>query len=60
MWQINEELNKILKEMWILDELVSNNKPLTDEQKEFYNCNLGAIKNYYTEKAEYWDIKKSL
>jgi hypothetical protein len=51
---IDQELNKILKEMWSLDE----KENLNDSEKEFYNNNLDTIKNYYFTNNKYWQGKQ--
>lgn len=51
---IDQELNKVLKEMWALDE----KENLNDSEKDFYNNNLDKIKNYYFKNNRYWQDKK--
>lgn len=57
---IDESLNKILKEMWRLDEKVSTGENLDDSEKDFYNENLETIKNYYRDNNNYWQDRKNI
>ena len=51
------ELNKILKEMWMLDEKLLSAESLSSEEVDFYDQNLSRIKNYYFSNNEYWSNK---
>lgn len=53
------ELNKILKEMWRLDEKLLAGEYLASNEADFYDLNLSKIKKYYKDNDEYWS-KKSL
>lgn len=53
-----ELLNKILKEMWRLDEKTRSGSELSDDEKKFYNNHLAIIQNYYLKNNEYWQDKK--
>ena len=55
---LEENLNKILKRMWLLDEKMNNGEMLDTEEKDFYNSNLSVIKKYYEENNLYWKNKK--
>lgn len=57
---IEENLNKILKEMWHIDEAVSSGQQINDVEKEFYNANLETIVGYYKKNNDYWNTKKIL
>ena len=57
---IDQELNKILKEMWCLDEKINEGALLNETEKDFYNKNLITIKNYYTKNFQYWNSKNNL
>lgn len=54
---INEELNKILKEMWRIDEKNIGGESISSEESDFYKNHLSIIKNYYHEQYLYWDKK---
>ncbi len=54
---INQELNKILKEMWRLDEKMFANEVLNEKEKEFYSEHLEDIKEYYKTNSKYWNEK---
>lgn len=54
---LEENLNKILKEMWRLDEKISVSDILTDSEKTFYYNNLQTIKDYYEKNNMYWKNK---
>ena len=54
---LEENLNKILKRMWLLDEKMNNGEMLDTEEKEFYSTNLLVIKKYYEENNLYWKNK---
>ena len=55
---IDEALNKILKEMWRLDEKISLNEQLNHKESDFYCIHLPDIKNYYLKNSHYWNNKK--
>ncbi len=54
---IDENLNKILKEMWRLDNKVMKKEPLEVSETKFYNENLKIIKDYYWENNIHWRDK---
>lgn len=54
---LNEELNKILKEMWRIDENLTKGETISLEEIEFYKNHLPTIKNYYCEQSLYWREK---
>ncbi len=53
-------MNKILKEMWRLDEKTASGVALEESEKEFYGQNLGRIKEYYRKNNAYWEPKDRL
>lgn len=57
---INEELNKVLKEMWRIDEKGISGEILDDSEKIFYNEHLEDIRNYYVNNSLYWNSKKEI
>lgn len=57
---IDQELNKILKEMWRLDEKIVAGESLIETEKVFYNQYLETISNYYEKNGEYWQYKTKL
>ncbi len=54
---IDENLNKILKEMWRLDNKLMKKEPLEMSEVQFYNVNLEIIKDYYWENNIHWKDK---
>lgn len=54
---INEDLNKVLKEMWRLDEKREDGESLTVSEIDFYNNHLEVIKTYYKDQSSYWQQK---
>lgn len=54
---LNEELNKILKEVWRIDEKNTKGELLSPEEVRFYADHLPTIKNYYHEQYLYWEKK---
>ena len=54
---IDENLNKILKEMWRLDNKLMKKEVLEMSEVSFYNENLPIIKNYYLENHIHWKDK---
>ena len=54
---IDEALNKILKEMWRLDETIIHGEQLTEIEKAFYNEHLRDITKYYENNNQYWQNK---
>lgn len=54
---LNEQLNKVLKEMWRIDEKAINGESVSLEESEFYKNYLSTIKNYYHEQYLYWEKK---
>ena len=57
---IDENLNKILKEMWRLDNSLMKKELLTDKEVSFYNEHLEIIKHYYVENYIHWKDKEKL
>ena len=57
---VEETLNRILKEMWRIDEKAVLGSELTEEEREFYNQNLSVIAEYYDSNAAYWASKQPL
>ncbi len=57
---VEENLNKILKEMWKLDERISIGEVLTGSEKTFYCVNLQTIKDYYEKNNMYWKNKNNI
>jgi hypothetical protein len=57
---VEESLNKILKEMWQLDEKLGAGEELSQPEKEFYNAHLTVIVNYYAISSNYWNSKETL
>ncbi len=56
----DQELNKILKQMWVLDEKSVSGMAIDVFEKEFYNRHLQDIQKYYSENNDYWKNKISL
>ncbi len=56
----DESLNKILKEMWRLDEKNSLGGELHEDEKSFWNAHLHIIKEYYAKNQSYWGSKTQL
>lgn len=54
---VEESLNKILKEMWRIDEKSAAGEALESQEQEFYNQHLQTIKNYYQDHNAYWQKK---
>ena len=54
---IDENLNKILKEMWRIDNKLMKKEPLEVSETSFYNENLEIIKDYYWENNIHWKDK---
>ncbi len=54
---IDENLNKILKEMWRLDNKLMKKEPLEMSEVKFYNANLEIIQSYYWENNIHWKEK---
>jgi hypothetical protein len=57
---IDENLNKILKEMWRIDNKMMKKEELTGDETRFYNSNLDVIKGYYWENNIHWKEKERL
>ncbi len=57
---LDEDLNKILKEMWKLDEKLLSGSFLAEEEKNFYNQNLKTIQEYYLKNSKYWQAKENV
>lgn len=55
---LNQELNKILKEMWRLDEKIVSGEELNKIETEFYKKNIYKIQEYYSKNNLYWKNKK--
>ncbi len=55
---LNKELNKILKEMWRLDEKIVSGEELNKIENEFYEKNIYVIQEYYSKNSIYWHNKK--
>ena len=51
---IDENLNKILKEMWRLDNKQMKKEPLEMSEVQFYNAHLEIIQEYYWENNIHW------
>jgi len=51
---IDQELNKILKEMWRLNEEINSGNNLTESEINFYNIHLEDIKKYYSKNNKHW------
>lgn len=54
---VDEELNKILKEMWRIDEKNINGGFISSDETDFYKNHLPTIKKYYREQYSYWEKK---
>ena len=54
---IDENLNKILKEMWRIDNKLMKKETLESSETTFYNENLEIIKDYYWENNIHWKDK---
>lgn len=54
---IDENLNKILKEMWRLDNKLMEKEPLELSEIKYYNQNLNIIQDYYWENNIHWRDK---
>lgn len=54
---VEEGLNKILKEMWRIDEKNSSGIAIGPEEEEFYKDHLADIKKYYQDNNAYWQNK---
>lgn len=57
---IDENLNKILKEMWRLDNKLMKKEELEPSEISFYNENLEIIQSYYWENNIHWKEKTKL
>lgn len=57
---IDENLNKILKEMWRIDNKMMKKEVLELSEISFYNENLEIIKDYYWENNIHWKNKERL
>jgi hypothetical protein len=57
---VNENLNKILKEMWRIDDKSVSRDTLDDFERIFYNEHLEDIKDYYLKNSLYWNSKKEI
>jgi len=55
---IDSALNRVLKEMWRLDEKMTAGELLEKSEKEFYNNHVKDIANYYSRNDSYWNGKK--
>lgn len=54
---IDENLNKLLKEVWRIDNKLMKKEALTEQEVSYYNEYLPIIKNYYVENYIYWKEK---
>ena len=54
---IDENLNKLLKEVWRIDNKIMKKEKLTEQETSFYNEHLPIIKDYYVENYIYWKDK---
>lgn len=54
---LDQDLNKILKEMWRLDENLIEGVELNEDEKVFYANNLKVIQDYYEKNFKYWNVK---
>lgn len=57
---IDINLNKILKEMWRLDEKISLGEVLSEQEVNFYDNHLNDIQQYYLKNDNYWQNKKNI
>ena len=57
---IDEGLNKILKEMWRLDNKLMKKEEFDPSERSFYNEHLEIIKSYYWENNIHWKEKERL
>lgn len=57
---VEPELNKILKEMWRLDEKRVLGEALQEEELVFYNTHLEVIQNYYESNHTYWTSRNPI
>ena len=57
---IDQDVSKILKEMWRLDEKLTSGIALDSAEKDFYNNNLETIVGYYEKNNSHWSSKKKL
>lgn len=51
---IDQKVNKVLKEMWRLNENLSSGISLSQSEIIFYNSHLKDIKEYYSKNNDYW------
>ena len=56
----DQELNKILKQMWLLDEKIIGGGKVDNLEKQFFNAHLLDIQKYYASNNEYWKGKISI
>ncbi len=57
---VEETLNKILKEMWRIDEKLAAGEVLENAEREFYNEHLITIQTYYAANNEHWEERSML
>lgn len=57
---IDENLNRLLKEVWRIDNRLMKKELLSEQETSFYNENLPIIKDYYTENYIYWRDKNRI
>lgn len=57
---IDENLNKILKEVWRIDNKLMKKEELAPSEVSFYNEHLPIIKDYYVGNYIYWKDKSKL
>ena len=55
---IDKEQNIKLHQVWDIDEKLQAGKPVTNDEKKFYNDNFSMIVEYYQEKSDYWNKRK--
>ncbi len=57
---IDESLNKILKEMWRIDNKRMKKEVMEHSEISFFNSNLEIIKDYYRENHIHWKDQEKL
>ena len=57
---IDENLNRILKEMWRIDNKLMKKETLEPSEISFFNSNLDIIKDYYRENHIHWKDKERI
>ena len=51
---VDDEQNRMLKEMWRLNEKLINKLSLEPDEVKYYNLNLGHVIAYYRNNSTYW------